>query len=72
MRCEINWTRNASGRLSKLPLTASSYHYEGDSPEAILVREGVSADSSSEIPEGLPRPPVPGRWVDDLAEDLSE
>ncbi len=46
--------------------------YEGGSEEANLVREGVQAGTTSEIPEELPRPPVAGRWVNEPAEDLSE
>ena len=46
--------------------------YEGISAEANLVREGVQAGTTSEIPEKLARPPVAGRWVDEPDEDLSE
>ena len=46
--------------------------YEGDSEEATLVREGARAGTISELPEELPRPPVAGRWVEGLDENLSK
>ncbi len=42
--------------------TVEQIRYEGDSPEAERIREGVRAGSlSSELHEELPRPPVAGR-----------
>ena len=46
--------------------------YQGDSEEAALVREGLRAETASELPEELPHPPVAGRWIDEPAADLSE
>ena len=46
--------------------------YDGDSEEATLVREGLTAGTTSSVPVELPRPPVAGRWIDEPAEDLSE
>ncbi len=57
-------TLTADGRVERVL-------YEGDSPEAALVRSGA-AGTAGEIPTELPRPPVAGRWVDEPAEDFSE
>lgn len=46
--------------------------YEGGSPEATLIRNELSSENLHDLHEELPRPPVAGRWVDELAEDLSE
>lgn len=46
--------------------------YEGDSPEATLIRENLVSENFHDIYADLPRPPVAGRWVNTPAEDLSE
>jgi hypothetical protein len=46
--------------------------YEGDSEEAVKIREGARAGTGCEMPDELPRPPLAGRWVNEPAEDLSE
>ena len=58
-------TLTADGRVERV-------HYDGDSEEATLVREGLRAGQTSEVPVDLPRPPVAGRWVYEPTEDLSE